>query len=120
MLQVKESRVSRLQDQATIHKPPTRLRVDREYTSIKDVNAYLVWVPPLNQFSEDFHSMVTDSKCALRLSDIAYLPIGHVPRSLAGIFHLLLDGDRKIYAEALSKAVPSFRPWPAQIEEGGV
>lgn len=30
--------------------PPTRLLVDREYSNIKDVNACLVWLPPLNKF----------------------------------------------------------------------
>jgi len=99
--------------------PPTRLRVDREYTNIKDMNACLVWLPPLDQFKENMHSMVTDAKRVLKLSDVADLPVGHVPRSLAGLFRSVLDEGGEIFAEATGEPVPSFPPWPAQNEEGG-
>ena len=39
-------------------------------------------VPPLNQFSKGFHSIVTGSNHALILRDIADLPVGNVHRSL--------------------------------------
>lgn len=56
--------------------PPTRLLVDREYSNIKDVNACLVWLPPLNKFPPHMHDNITDAKRQLKLSDIAGLPIG--------------------------------------------
>jgi len=70
-----------------------------EYTNIKYVNACLVWIPSLNQFKENLHSMVTDVKRALKLSDVAELPIGHVPSSLAGLFCFVLDEEGEIFAE---------------------
>ena len=78
-----------------------------------------MWIPPLNQFKENLHSMVTDAKRALKLGDVADLPIGHVPRSLAGLFRSVLDEGGEIFAEANGAPVPSFPPWPAQNEEGG-
>lgn len=57
--------------------------------------------------------MVTDAKRFLKLSDVADLPIGHVPRSLAGLFRSVLDEGGEIYAEATGEPVPSFPPWPA-------
>lgn len=98
---------------------PTQLIVDREYTNISDVNACLVWVPPLESFPEDMHSMVTDKKRMLMLSDIAGLPVGHVPRGLAGVFRSILDGGGNIHALATCDPIPSFPPWPAPNETGG-
>ncbi|XP_052759924.1 uncharacterized protein LOC128202810 [Mya arenaria] len=100
-------------------KQPTRLIVDREYTNIKDLNACLVWIPSLDQFPQNVHEMVTDTKRFIKLSDIADLPIGHVPRSLAGLFRSVLDEGGEIFAEATGEPVPSFPPWPAPNEEGG-
>ena len=99
--------------------PPTYLRVDREYSNIKDLNACLVWIPVLSHFKENVHSMITDAKRLLKLSDVADLPIGHVPRSLAGLFRSVLDGGGEIFAEATGEPIPSFAPWPAYNEEGG-
>lgn len=47
------------------------------------------------------------------------LQIGHVPRSLAGLFRSVLDEGGEIFAESTGEPVPSFPPWPAQNEEGG-
>ena len=66
--------------------PPTKLRVDREYTNIVDKEACLVWLPDLETFNESIHDMVTDQRRQLQLLDIAGLPIGHAPRTLAGFF----------------------------------
>lgn len=98
---------------------PTELIVDREYTNISDVNACLVWVPPLESFPKDMQSMVTDNKRMLMLSDIAGLPVGHVPRGLAGVFRSILDGGGNIFALATGDPIPSFPPWPAPNEIGG-
>ena len=98
---------------------PTKLCVDREYTNISDVNACLVWVSPLETFPEVMHSVVTDEKRMLMLADIAGLPVGHVPRALAGVFRAVLDAGGNIHAVATGNPVPSFPPWPAPQEEGG-
>lgn len=99
--------------------PPTRLRVDREYTNIKDVNACLVWIPELNSFPQHLHKLVTDTKRSLYLDDVADLPIGHVPRSLAGFFRNILDSGGSVFAEVIGDPTPSFPPWPRPDEEGG-
>lgn len=62
--------------------PPTRLLVDREC---------LVWLPPLNKFPPHMHDNITDAKRQLKLSDIAGLPIGHVPRCLSSHFRDIFD-----------------------------
>ena len=64
-------------------KPPislVKMTVDREYTNIHDENACLVWLPLLDQFPDIMHDTVTDDKTHFKLSDIAGLPIGHIPR----------------------------------------
>lgn len=99
--------------------PPTRLLVDREYSNIKDVNACLVWLPPLNKFPPHMHDNITDAKRQLKLSDIAGLPIGHVPRCLSSHCRDVLDNGGEIYAEVTGQPVPSFHPWPEPNEEGG-
>lgn len=73
-------------------KPPldTQLIVDREYTNINDKDACLIWVPELTTFDSNLYDMVTDEQKNLKLSDIAGLPIGHVPRVLASCFYLFL------------------------------
>lgn len=78
-----------------------------------------MWIPALSHFKENVHSMITDAKCLLKLSDVADLPIGHVPRSLAGSFRSVLDEGGEIFAEAKGEPIPSFAPWPAHNEEGG-
>ena len=55
----------------------------------------------------------------LKLSDVAGLPIGHVPRCLAGLFRTVLDEGGTIFAEATGDPIPSFPPWPAPKDEGG-
>ncbi|XP_062618275.1 uncharacterized protein LOC134279876 [Saccostrea cucullata] len=99
--------------------PPTRLLVDREYSNIKDDNACLVWLPPLNKFPQHIHNDITDEKRQLKVSDIAGLPIGHVPRCLSAHFRNILDNGGEIFAEVTGQPVPSFHPWPEPNKEGG-
>lgn len=102
-----------------ITNPTTYLFVDREYTNIQDVNACLVWIPPLTMFDPSFHQLVTDPKRQLTLADVADLPIGHVPRGLAGCFREILDLGASIFAEVTGDPIPSFPPWPALQAKGG-
>ena len=98
--------------------PPTQLLVQPEYTNIHDECASLVWLPELDTFPDHMHSLITDEKRQLKLQDVANLPIGHVPRNLAGFFRPLMESGR-IVAEVTGEPVPSFPPWPALKEEGG-
>ena len=59
--------------------PATRLVIDREYSNPRDPNACLVWVPPLSDMPKEVHNIYTDMKTYLKVSDIAGLPVGHVP-----------------------------------------
>lgn len=95
------------------------LIIDREYTNIKDKNACLVWIPPLTSYETNLHDTLTDGSRQLYLKDVAGLPVGHVPRSLAGTFREILDGNGSITAEVTGDPIPSFSPWPAQKEQGG-
>ena len=63
--------------------------------------------------------MYTDEKRQLKLSDIAGLPVGHVPGTLSGCFRRILDSGGHIYAIVTGEPCPSFPPWPAQNEKGG-
>jgi hypothetical protein len=99
--------------------PATELIVDREYTNIKDVNACLVWIPALNTFPPRLHDTVTDDKRHLQLRDVASLPIGHVPRGLAGAFRQIMDLRNSKMCQAVGDPVPSFSPWPAPHQNGG-
>lgn len=99
--------------------PKTKLRIDREYTNISDKDACLVWIPELSDLDGNLHNMVTDKERNLILSDIAGLPIGHVPRILASCFYEVLDNGGTVYATATGEPVPSFPPWPAPQEKGG-
>lgn len=96
-----------------------QLFIDREYTNVKDEYACLVWLPQLESFPPDIHGMVTDEKRQLKLSDVAGLPIGHVPRCLSQFFCTIIDQGGEIKAETTGHPVPSFPPWPAPNEEGG-
>lgn len=107
------------QIRSPITDPPTQLRVDREYTNIADMEACLVWLPDLETFNENVHDLVTDQTRQLKLCDIAGLPIGHVPRILAGFFRTVLDEKGSIYAITTGEPCPSFPPWPAPSEKGG-
>lgn len=100
----------------TLH---TLLPIEPEYTNIHDICACLVWLPPLESFTDNTHEMVTDEKRQLKLSDVAGLPIGHVPRSLAPYFRSVMETGGKVFADITGEPVPSFSPWPAQQEEGG-
>ena len=99
--------------------PPCLLEVQPEYTNIKDVCACLVWIPELDFFSKDTLQITTDEKRHLKLEDVAGLPIGRVPRSLAPYFRDVMDKGGKVLTEVTGPPVPSFPPWPAQHEEGG-
>ena len=76
-------------------------------------------MPPLSAFDTSKHSMLTDNKRQLYLSDIADLPVGHVPKELAPVFWMVLDTGGSIHAEVCGEPVPSSFPWPEQHEEGG-
>ncbi len=78
-----------------------------------------MWVPPITAFDTHLHSVVTDEKRQLTLSDISDLPLGHVPRTLAGVFRCIMDSGGRIFAEPTGEPVPSFPPWPAPHEKGG-
>ena len=99
--------------------PPTLLSVDIEYTNIHDTDACLVWVPELNSFKSDMHDIVTDEDRYLLLKDVAGLPVGHVPRTLASAFRKLIDLGANVYCEATDQPQQSFPPWPAPEETGG-
>jgi hypothetical protein len=99
--------------------PPTHLMVDMEYTNIHDTDACLVWVPDLNQFESDLHNTITDEDRYFTLKDIAGLPVGHVPRTLASSFRKLIEMGASVYCEANDHPQPSFPPWPALKENGG-
>ncbi|KAH3866235.1 hypothetical protein DPMN_029294 [Dreissena polymorpha] len=100
--------------------PHCPLNVEPEYTNIKDVCACLVWIPELDFFAPDIHGIITDDKRHLKLTDVAGLPIGRVPRSLAPYFRKVIDNGGKVLSEVTGAPVPSYPPWPAQHEEGGV
>ena len=87
-----------------------KLVVDIEYSKTYDKSACLVWVPPLEDFPSDVHSMFTDKKRQLQLEDIADLPIGHVPKYLSKFIRSVLDEDGKVYAIVTGDPVPSFSP----------
>lgn len=59
------------------------------------------------------HHEYTNIKRLLKLEDIAGLPVGHVPRSLAGYFRTILDDKGQVFAQITGEPVPSFAPWPA-------
>ncbi|KAH3788701.1 hypothetical protein DPMN_166849 [Dreissena polymorpha] len=61
---------------------------------------------------------VTDQSRFLRLCDIAGLPIGHVPRGLAGAFRKIIELEGKITAFATGEPCPSFAPWQAPEATG--
>lgn len=69
--------------------------------------------------SDQVQEMVTDEKRKLKLSDIAGLPIGHVPKCLSKLFRDILDEGGEITREATDQPKPSFPPWPKPNEEGG-
>ncbi|KAH3713528.1 hypothetical protein DPMN_073320 [Dreissena polymorpha] len=101
-----------------ITSPPTQLIVDRDYSNKKDPDACLVWLPALETFPISVHDTVTDEKRQLKLSDIAGLPIGHVPKILSNFFSLIINEGGTITAQVTGEPVPSFPPWPAPNEEG--
>jgi len=98
--------------------PPTRLSVDREYTNIHDINAFFVWIPSIQHFHPSLHSILTDEKRQLFISDIAGLPIGHVPRELAPCFRSVMDNGGSVYSEVCGEPFPSAYPWPQAHEIG--
>ncbi|KAH3805543.1 hypothetical protein DPMN_133847 [Dreissena polymorpha] len=65
------------------------------------------------------HDMYTYAKRHLKLSDIAGLPVGHVPGILSSCFRSILDSGGNIYAIVTGEPCPSFPPWPAPREKRG-
>ena len=65
------------------------------------------------------HGMSTDNKRHLVLSDVAGLPIGHVPRELAICFREVLDNGRTVHAEPYGEPAPCFSSWPELHEADG-
>lgn len=102
-------------------KPPlnTLLKVDLEYTNIHDEDASLVWIPQIDDFPSSMHGQVTDPQRFLKLSDIAGLPIGHVPRGLAGTFRAIIESGGSVSAIAKGEPCQSFPPWPSVHDVGG-
>ncbi|KAH3851881.1 hypothetical protein DPMN_094368 [Dreissena polymorpha] len=102
-------------------RPPmhTELNVDLEYTNLHDENAALVWIPPIEDFPPEMRQNVTDQSRFLILCDIAGLPIGRVPRGLAGAFRNIIELEGKITALDTGEPCPSFAPWPAPEATGG-
>ncbi len=99
--------------------PATFLPVDLEYTNINDNDATLVWIPPLDSFSDDVHNLITDAKKHLQLKEVAGLPIGHAPRGLGSAFREIVQSGANIYAQTTGDPVQSFAPWPCVFEKGG-
>ena len=99
--------------------PATRLVIDREYSNPRDPNACLVWVPPLSDMPKEVHNIYTDMKTYLKVSDIAGLPVGHVPLGFSGTFRLFLEQGCVITCEPIAMPCPSFPPWPQVQEKGG-
>lgn len=107
--------------------PATRLSVEREFSNPRDPSACLVRIPPLSDMSTDLHDMYTDPKRYLKVSDIAGLPIGHVPQGFSGTFRLLMEKECVISSEPIGMSCPSFphslrcmrkvvaRPFPVSI-----
>ena len=50
-------------------------------------SACVVWITDLQDVNDNMHNLVTDVKRHLKLSDIAGLPIGHVPQKNCTLFH---------------------------------
>lgn len=97
----------------------TKLKVDLEYTNIKDENASLVWIPGLDTFPKDTHDTIIDPDRHLKLSDIAGLSEGHAPWSLSSVFLQLIESSHVICAEPTEEPRKSFPPWLAVHEKGG-
>jgi hypothetical protein len=51
-------------------------------------------------------------KTYLKVSDIAGLPVGHVPLGFSGTFRLFLEQGCVITCEPIAMPCPSFPPWP--------
>ena len=98
--------------------PPVRLKVDREYSNMKDKDASLVWVPDIDSLEEADKSFIVHERKFV-MSDIAGLPIGHVPQGLSSSIRQLLDKDCCIFAIPTGKAIPSFPPWQHKQEQKG-
>lgn len=88
--------------------PATRLMVEREFSNPRDPSACLVWIPPLSDMSTDLHDMYTDPKRYLKVSDVAGLPIGHVPQGFSGTFRLFMEKGCVISSEPIGMPCPSF------------
>jgi hypothetical protein len=102
-------------------RPPLqlKLRIDLEYTNIKDENALLVWLPEVDDLNYADLNMITDTAKCLTLRDIAGLPVGHVPRGLAPVYRAVIEAGGDITAVATGEPCQSFPPWPAPYETGG-
>ena len=67
------------------------LPVTKEYGNKHDPNACLIWVPELEKIPTNLWKETTDEKRGERVSTIAGLPIGRVPRGLSSCFWGLLS-----------------------------
>ena len=54
------------------------------------------------------------------LSDIAGLPVRHVPKCLSELFCDIMGTGGKIFALVTGDPVPCFPPWPPNEEGGGI
>ncbi|KAL9977144.1 hypothetical protein ACROYT_G014517, partial [Oculina patagonica] len=74
-------------------RPPqiVRLPVTKEYGNRHDPHACSVWVPELEKIPSNLRNQITDEKRGERVSTIAGLPIGRVPRGLSSCFWDLLS-----------------------------
>ena len=74
-------------------RPPqsVRLPVTKEYGNRHEPHACLEWVPELEKIPSNLRNKITDEKRDERVSTIAGLPIGRVPRGLSSCFWDLLS-----------------------------
>ena len=103
-------------------RPPLNLNllVEKEYDNIKDAQACLIWLPDPEDLTEDQLNSIYNPAKRLTLKDVAGLPVGHVPRGLAGALRQILDiPGCTVYCIATGEPQNSFPPWPALKEEGG-
>ena len=99
--------------------PPVFLDVQPEYCNYHDRNACLVLLPPLKALPKKQHRIATDKNGNYCIEDIAELPIGMVPKGLAGMFRdLMKEFDGQV--SALPTGVPqkSSPPWPEWQAKG--
>ncbi|KAH3881694.1 hypothetical protein DPMN_005621 [Dreissena polymorpha] len=70
-------------------------------------------------FDSCLHDTVSEDDILLTLRDIAELPIGHVPLTLASSFRNLIYIGAFVLCEAIDLPQPIFPPWPEPQEKAG-